>query len=75
MANPLCRRLQVGVDRRFNRKQYDSARTVDSFAQRLRGEIDLDALVAELRAVVQETLEPAGIRLSLREQPLDTPAK
>ncbi len=65
--NPLRRRVQVVVDRRFNRQRYDAARTAERFAQHLRSEVDLDALVAELRAVVQQTLEPADVRIWVRE--------
>ncbi len=64
--NPLRRRVQTGVDRRFNRRRYDATRTVDSFAHRLRSELDLDTLVTDLRGVVQATLEPVGVQVWLR---------
>jgi predicted unusual protein kinase regulating ubiquinone biosynthesis (AarF/ABC1/UbiB family) len=46
------------VDRRFNRARYDAARTVEEFAQRLRDEVDLSSLVADLGSTVQETVGP-----------------
>jgi hypothetical protein len=63
---PLRRRVQDLVDRRFNRRRYDAARTVDTFAARLREQIDLDALSAELLAVVDQTVAPTRASLWLR---------
>jgi hypothetical protein len=65
---PLRRRVQAAVDRRFNRRRHDAARIIEGFAARLRDQVDLDALHGELLAVVDQTIQPTRASLWLRPQ-------
>ena len=67
LFQPLRRRVQTSVDRRFNRARYDADRTVESFSHRLRDEVDLDSVRADLIDVVRTTLQPATAGLWLRQ--------
>ncbi len=66
LFNPLRRRVQTIVDRRFNRARYDTDRIIAAFAARLQDAVDLDAVRADLASSVQQTLEPAHISLWIR---------
>jgi len=66
LFQPLRRRVQQLVDRRFNRARYNATRTVEAFSTRLRDQVDLDALNRELLAVVDQTMQPTSTSLWLR---------
>jgi hypothetical protein len=70
---PLRRRVQDLVDRRFNRRRHDAAATIEAFSGRLHEQVDLDTLTAELLALVDQTMQPTRASLWLRPS-LTTPA-
>jgi hypothetical protein len=70
---PARRRIQAAVDRRFNRRRYNAAKTIQAFSTRLRDQVDLDTLSSELLAVVDQTMEPTQASLWLRPPPPGSP--
>jgi len=68
LFDPLRRRIQAFIDRRFYRRKYDARKTLDDFSVRLRDETNLDSLNAELITVVKETLQPEHVSLWLRQE-------
>jgi hypothetical protein len=69
LFNPLRRRIQAFIDRRFYRSKYNARKTLDSFSASMRGQTDLDALNDELVSVVWETIQPSHVSLWLRPDP------
>ncbi|HEX6061211.1 MAG TPA: hypothetical protein VF001_04015, partial [Candidatus Limnocylindria bacterium] len=68
LFQPLRRRIQLAVDRRFFRAKYDGVRTLDAFAGRLRDEVDLDAVRGDLVDAVRQTVQPTSVSVWLRER-------
>jgi hypothetical protein len=78
LFRPARRRIQAVVDRRFNRRKYNTATTIQAFSTHLREQVDLDTLSAELLAVVDQTMEPTRVSLWLRpsgHSASDTPSR
>jgi hypothetical protein len=77
LFRPARRRIQTVVDRRFNRRKYNTAKTIEAYSVRLRDHLDLDTLSAELVAVVDQTMEPTRVLFWLRPSPpgSSTPAR
>ena len=71
LFNPLRRRIQRFIDRRFYRRKYDAAKTLAAFNSRLREETDLDSLSEEVLGVVRETMQPEHASLWLRSHSAD----
>jgi hypothetical protein len=66
LFQPARRRVQQAVDRRFNRRRHDAAQSIEAFSGRLRDQVDLDTLTAELLGVVDQTMQPTRASLWLR---------
>src|SRR5262249_49250905 len=75
LFGPALRRIRDAIDRRFYRRKYDAARTLEAFSMRLRDDVDLDSLTTELLRIVQETMQPASLVLWVRPSGVDGAAQ
>ncbi len=66
LFGPALRRIRDAIDRRFDRQKYNAARTLQAFSGRLREDVDLDGLTADLLGLVQETIPPTQLSPSVR---------
>ena len=72
---PLRGRVQNAIDRRYFRRKYDAAKTLDAFSAAVRDEVDLDKLSEELLVVVHKTMQPTQVSLWLRKSSQTTPTQ
>jgi hypothetical protein len=67
LFNPLRRRIQSAVDRRFNRSRFDAQLTMEALSRRLANQVDLTALGLELEHVALQTMQPSNVQVWVRE--------